>query len=280
MPEWPDLHVLRARLATRVVGRAIVAVAVREPVVVRATEDPAALLVGRRFVAVVHRGKLLILALDRGVGLVVNPMLSGLLALVPHEARTRATTCLALALDDGTDLRYLDDTRMGKVYLLHDATPEVAVPGFAALGPDAGALPWDDAELAWRAKERRGTQVRNLLMDQTFIAGIGNAYADEILWAARLHPRRTVGSLDAAEIGALRRAIGEVMAWAAREVDSAMPPELGAKPRGHLRVRGRAGTPCPRCGTALVLRHGGVKAMHFCPSCQPNAGSGPHGAPY
>lgn len=280
MPEWPDLHVLRARLEPRLAGRAIVGLTVREPVVIRATEDPAALLVGRRVEGVTQRGKFLVLALDGRVRLVVNPMLSGLLALVPHGTKLAPTTCLALALDEGTDLRYLDDTRMGKVYLLRGATPQEAVPGFAELGPDAGALPWDDAEFARRARARPRTGMRRLLLDQSFVAGIGNAYADEILWEARLHPRRTTGSLSADELAALRRAIHEVLARAAREVDAAMPATLGAKPRGHLRVRGGAGSPCPRCGTPLVLRHAGVREMHFCPSCQPKPGSGPYGAPY
>ena len=280
MPEWPDLHVLRTRLESLLVGRAITAVIVRDPIVIRATDEAATLLVGRRFLGVRHRGKFVLLDLDHEVIVVVNPMLSGLFAAVPQAAKVKATTCLTLALDDGTHLWYLDDTRMGKVYVLRGSRPEVAVPGFADLGPEAGDAPSIASEFAARVKARRGTQIRNLLLDQTFVAGIGNAYADEILWEARLHPRRTTGSLGTAEVAALQAAIGTVMEWAAREVDGAMPAELGLKPRGHLRVRGRSGTPCPRCGTGLVLRHGGVKEMVFCPTCQPNAGSGPFGAPY
>lgn len=281
MPEWPDLHVLRRRLEV-VVGRTIVGFALREPIVLRANEDPDALLVGRRIEGLLHRGKFLTLSLSGGVAIVVNPMLSGLLALVPHDAKVKATTCVAFLLDDGRDLRYLDDTKMGKVYLLRGSSPDSVVPGYGGLGPEAGALTWDEAAFAREAAAHRATQVRNLLLDQHFVAGIGNAYADEILWEARLHPRRRTGSLSAEELRALRQAIVAVMAWAVREVEVAMPAELGAKPRGHLRVRGsgRAKAPCPRCGAPLVLRHGGVKEMNFCPQCQPLEGSGPFGAPY
>ncbi|MBM4421303.1 MAG: hypothetical protein FJ034_06950 [Chloroflexi bacterium] len=95
VPEWPDLHVLRARLAQELAGRTVSTVAVREPVVLRAKADPVALLTARRFAAVVHRGKFLVLTFDEQITLVVNPMLSGLLALVPHDTKTKATTCVS-----------------------------------------------------------------------------------------------------------------------------------------------------------------------------------------
>src|SRR5262245_17322631 len=129
MPEWPDLHVLRGRLEQRVAGRTITALTLKEPIVVRSTEDPVALLVGRRFESFAHRGKFLVCALDGGVSAVLNPMLSGLLSIVPHGTKTKATTCVTLALDDGNDLRYLDDTKMGKLYLIRGDV--AAVPGLS-----------------------------------------------------------------------------------------------------------------------------------------------------
>src|SRR5690242_5346105 len=104
MPEWPDLHVLRERLATRLAGREITALVVKEPIILRSAEDPRALLVGRRFTAVAHHGKFLVFALDGDVRMVLNPMLSGLLAFVPHATKVKATTCVSLSLDDGNDL--------------------------------------------------------------------------------------------------------------------------------------------------------------------------------
>src|SRR6266498_3478397 len=136
---------------------------------------------------------------------------------------------MRLEFEGETELRYRDDVRMGKVYV------GIEAPGLADIGPDAGTLDWSEAEFAERAKAKR-SELRNLLQDQTFVAGIGNAYADEILWAARLHPKRRIGSLDPEELARFYAAFREVMARGLVEVERAMPPELGTKPRAHMRV--------------------------------------------
>ncbi|MGH2500633.1 MAG: Fpg/Nei family DNA glycosylase, partial [Candidatus Limnocylindria bacterium] len=258
MPEWPDLQVLRARLATALAGRRIVSVTVGDPVVVRATRPPEELLVGRTLRAVRQRGKYLLFECDAETALVVNPMLSGLFALAATGAPATRDTRLTLSLDDARDLRYRDDTRMGKVYLLRGERPEDAVPGFAALGPE----PADLEGFADRAR-RRGGDVRNMLMDQRFVAGIGNAYADEILWAARLHPKRPVRSLGGDELSRLEDALHVVLARAVDEVEAGTPPALGTKVRAHLRVRGRAGEPCPRCGAPIRRTRKGDDETHY-----------------
>ena len=106
-------------------------------------------------------------------------------------------------------------------------------------------------------------------MDDEFIAGIGNAYADEILWAAKLHPKRRVASLDEGEMDRLRGALHATLERAAEIVESQLPPELGTKIRTHMNVRGRAGEPCPRCGTKIVRTRHGLDEMYVCPKCQP-----------
>lgn len=264
MPEWPDLYVLRERLETALVRRRITAVRVGDPVVIRATRPLDAILFGRTFTGVRHRGKFLLFALDEGVSIVVNPMLAGLFHLARPELKATKDTRLSLALDDGSELRYRDDVRMGKVYVLEREDPLKVVPGLADLGPNASDL----SGFLARAK-KRGGEVRNLLMDQRVIAGIGNAYADEILWEARLHPKRQVRSLSAAELGALEAAIASVLERGIDEVDAGMPPELGLKVRGHMRVRGHAGEPCPRCGSSIKRTRKGDDETDLCPTCQP-----------
>jgi formamidopyrimidine-DNA glycosylase len=106
-------------------------------------------------------------------------------------------------------------------------------------------------------------------MDDEFIAGIGNAYADEILWAAKLHPKRRVATLDEGEMDRLRGALHSTLERAAEIVESQLPPELGTKIRTHMNVRGRAGEPCPRCGTKIVRTRHGLDEMYVCPKCQP-----------
>jgi formamidopyrimidine-DNA glycosylase len=268
MPEWPDLHVLQRRITAALAGKRVTAVRVHDPLVLRATRAFDDALVGRVLRDVAHRGRFLAFTFDDGMRVVVNPMLSGLFDLLPPTTKIRATTAFALTFENGTDLRYRDDTRMGKVYLLAPGASDVQVPQLSAQGEEAGALSWTADEFAKRAKGTR-RELRNLLMDDEFIAGIGNAYADEILWAAKLHPKRRVATLDDGEMDRLRGALHSVLERAAEIVEAQLPPELGTKIRTHMNVRGRAGEPCPRCGTKIVRTRHGLDEMYVCPKCQP-----------
>lgn len=268
MPEWPDLHVLRGRIETAVGGRRVTNVRVHDPLVLRATRPLDEALRGRVLERVAHRGRFLAFAFDDGARLVVNPMLSGLFDLLPPPTKIRATTAFALTFENDVDLRYRDDTRMGKVYLLPAGAPDTQVPQYSEQGDEAGTLGWTADEFARRAKATR-RELRNLLMDDEFIAGIGNAYADEILWAAKLHPKRKIASLDEGEMDRLRGALRATLERAAEIVEAELPPELGTKVRAHMNVRGRAGEPCPRCGTKIVRTRHGLDEMYVCPRCQP-----------
>jgi formamidopyrimidine-DNA glycosylase len=268
MPEWPDLHVLRSRIEKAVGGRRVTAVRVHDPLVLRATRPFDEALKGLVLTGVAHRGRFLAFSFDDRTRVVVNPMLSGLFDLLPPATKIRATTAFALTFENDVDLRYRDDTRMGKVYLLAAGAKDADVPGYAEQGVEAGALTWTADEFAKRAKGTR-RELRNLLMDDEFVAGIGNAYADEILWAAKLHPKRRVATLDAGELDRLRGALHATLERASEIVASELPPELGKKIRGHMNVRGRAGEPCPRCGTKIVRTRHGLDEMYVCPKCQP-----------
>jgi formamidopyrimidine-DNA glycosylase len=151
---------------------------------------------------------------------------------------------------------------MGKVYVGIDA------PGLSDIGPDAGTFGWSEATFSERAKAKR-SEVRNLLQDQTFISGIGNAYADEILWQAKLHPKRRVATLDEGELDRLYGALRETLARAVEVVEHELPPELGTKIRTHMKIRGKVGDPCARCGTKIVRTRHGLDEMFVCPKCQP-----------
>lgn len=268
MPEWPDLHVLRGRIEKAVGGKRVTAVRVHDPLVLRATRPFDTALRSRLLDGVAHRGRFLVFAFDDGTRVVVNPMLSGLFDLLPPETKIRATTAFALTFENGIDLRYRDDTRMGKVYLLGPGETEAGVPQLASQGEEAGTLGWTADEFARRAKKTR-RELRNLLMDDEFIAGIGNAYSDEILWAAKLHPKRKIASLDEGEMDRLRGALRATLERAAEIVEAELPPQLGTKVRAHMNVRGRAGEPCPRCGAKIVRTRHGLDEMFVCPRCQP-----------
>jgi formamidopyrimidine-DNA glycosylase len=261
VPEWPELRVMQERIAGALVGKKVVAVRVGDPVVLRAERPVDELLVGRTLRSVTHHGKFLIFAFD-GLEMTVNPMLAGLFLLQPAGAKATKDTRMRLEFEGGTELRYRDDVRMGKVYVGIDA------PGLSDIGPDAGTFEWTEAAFSERAKAKR-SELRNLLQDQTFISGIGNAYADEILWDAKLHPKRRVGSLTADEMHRFYGSLRSVIAKGLAEVETAMPAQLGEKPRAHMQIRGRAGTPCPRCGATLMRRRKGLDDVDLCPKCQP-----------
>ena len=252
---------MRERIAAALVGQKVVAVRGGDPVVLRALKPVDELLVGRTLRSVTHHGKFLIFAFD-GLDMTVNPMLAGLFLLQPAGAKATKDTRMRLEFEGGTELRYRDDVRMGKVYV------GIEAPGLSDIGPDAGTLDWTEAAFSERAKAKR-SEVRNLLQDQTFVSGIGNAYADEILWDAKLHPKRRVGSLTPDEMHRLYRSLRTVIATGLAEVETAMPAQLGEKPRAHMQVRGRAGKPCPRCGATLMRRRKGLDDVDLCPKCQP-----------
>jgi formamidopyrimidine-DNA glycosylase len=252
---------MQERIAAALVGKKVVAVRVGDPVVLRALKPVDELLVGRTLRSVTHHGKFLVFAFD-GLEMTVNPMLAGIFTLQPVGAKATKDTRMRLEFEGGTELRYRDDVRMGKVYV------GIEAPGLADIGPDAGTLEWSEAEFSERAKAKR-SEVRNLLQDQTFVSGIGNAYADEILWAAQLHPKRRVASLTTDELQRFYTALRGEIAKGLAEVEREMPPQLGEKPRAHMQVRGRAGKPCPRCGAAIMRRRKGLDDVDLCPKCQP-----------
>ncbi len=163
------------------------------------------------------------------------------------------------------ELRYLDPTRMGKVYLAPADDPS-GVPGVAELGPDA-----DDPALtleAWQERIRRHPgELKGLLRNQAFVAGIGNAYSDEILWEARLSPFRRRSTLAPEETAAMFGATRSVLSAAVDLLRRRVPPTFEKQVRDHLQVHLRGGQPCPRCGTT-ISQVGSREATSFCRTCQ------------
>ncbi len=270
MPELPDLTIVAEELARRVTGRLVTDASAPTPILLRATAEELAALVGSTVGEARRRGKFLLLPFrDRhgeDVVLAANPMLAGRFWLVDPTERVRARTGLRLKLDDGVELRYVDREMLGKLYLVRQADLD-QVPGWSEMGPDA-----DDPRLTldeFRTRIRRHPgQLKPLLRNARFVAGIGNAYSDEILWEARLAPFRRRSSLSPEEVDRLYVAMRLVLARAVEELRPLVPPKIEVQHRELLRVHRRGGEPCPRCGR--VLRQiGGDEATTFCRTCQP-----------
>ena len=286
VPELPDLAVLADAFSAALAGRAVAEVRVADPLVLRATPDQAGALVDQTVRGVTRRGKHLVFGLDR-TDIWAAPMLSGRFGLAaPGPDRPRAAIVVRFGpaltmpgtpagwvvgaswlppMTADVELRYLDPTRMGKLYIAPAGDPS-GVPGIADLGPDA-----DDPALtleAWQARIlRHPGELKALLRNQRFVAGIGNAYSDEILWEARLSPFRRRSTLAPEETAALFSATRATLGAAIDRLRARVPPTFEKQVRDHLRVHLRGGTPCPRCGTT-ISQVGGREATSFCRSCQ------------
>lgn len=270
MPELPDLTVVAEELGRRVAGRTVVEATAPTPILVRATPAELDALAGTTLGVARRRGKFLLLPFERAGApvriLAANPMLAGRFWLTSHRERLRARTGLRLALDEGEDLRYVDREMLGKLYLADPGEMD-EIPGWPEMGPDA-----DDPELtleAFRHRIRRHPgELKPLLRNPKFVAGIGNAYSDEILWEARLAPFRKRSTLSDDDVARLYDAMRRVLADATKRLRRLVPPEIETQHREFLKVHLRGGEPCPRCGREL-RQIGGREATTFCRTCQP-----------
>jgi formamidopyrimidine-DNA glycosylase len=283
VPELPDLVHVEEQLARALCGKRIEAARTGDPLVLRVmVQEPfPGVLVGRRLEAVERRGHFLRFALEGGLVLVVNAMLVGRYKLVERggDGRGKGTKAskakkdpvslgLALVFADGPELLYVDDKRMGKVYVAA-AADEAKIPVYGSLGVDP-LSPAFTREAFGKLIAKRRDQARMFLMDKAAIASIGNAYADEILFAARIHPKTFCNKLAPAERDALYEAIPRVLAGAIAEIRKRNEP-IDVKVRDFLSVRGRDGKPCPVCGTTIRAVRVGDGDACFCPTCQPTA---------
>ncbi len=244
--------------------------AVTIPIVVRAArEEFAQRLGGQVFEPVRRVAKYLLFPFENGERLVVHAMLTGRFQYCAPKERKRAKTAFVLALANGMELRYFDDRLMGKAYLAREEELGQRVPRWSEMGPDAMSPALREEEFGRRLKAYRG-QIKNVLTTEQCVAGIGNAYSDEVLWEAGIHPYRKRTELGDEALGRLYRAVRSVMEWATPIVVERMEREgLPANHyRDHLRVHRKGGEPCPRCGTAISEIAAGQRITDFCRKCQ------------
>jgi len=290
VPELPDLAIVADALHAALSGRAITSVRAPGPLAVRGTPAELEALVGQELGRIGRRGKFLLAELDRD-RVVFSPMLTGRFQLAaptaplpsktavvvgfgprarrPRDAARWTARAAWLPADDApAEIRYRDPTQMGKVYVL-PAGAERQVPGLTdgEMGPDA-----DDPSLtleAWRTRIRRHPgELKNLLKNQAFVAGIGNAYSDEVLHAARLLPFRKRTSLAPEEVDALYTATQTTLAHAIEVLRERVPPTFEKQVRDFLAVHDKGGTACPRCGTKISEVKPGGFVTSYCRGCQ------------
>jgi formamidopyrimidine-DNA glycosylase len=280
MPELPEVETVARDLRPRLVGAEIIGVRSSWARTLRNAdaESFAAAVTGRTVDAVGRRAKLLVVGLSGGIALTIHLKMTGQLFVVPSTTPDDPYVRLVLELDGGRELRFRDIRKFGKVgiYERDPRTGELLVErGGAAVFAATGPEPLDDAftlrDFRRRLRARRG-RLKPLLLDQSFLAGVGNIYADEALWAARLHPLRPAASLRPADearlYDAVRRVLAEAVERRGSSIDDYTAPDGDGAMQERLQVYQRTGEPCPRCGRPIRRIVVGGRSTHFCSWCQ------------
>jgi formamidopyrimidine-DNA glycosylase len=280
MPELPEVETVARDLRPRIVGAEISGVRSSWARTLRTHEASAFAdaVVGRTIEAVGRRAKLLIVELSGGLALTIHLKMTGQLFVVPSGVPEDAYVRLVLELADGRELRFRDIRKFGKVglYERDPATGELVVErGGAGVFATTGPEPLDEGftlrDFRRRLRTRRG-RLKPLLLDQSFLAGVGNIYADEALWAARLHPLRPASSLRPADekrlYEELRRILAEAVERRGSSIDDYTAPDGDGAMQERLQVYQRTGEPCPRCGRPVRRIVIGARSTHFCSWCQ------------
>jgi formamidopyrimidine-DNA glycosylase len=276
VPELPEVEVVRRGLESLTTGRTICSVEVLHPRPLRrhvaGPADFADRVAGRRIDAVRRRGKYLWLALDSGDAVLGHLGMSGQLLVAPHPSPPERHLRVVLSLDDGYDIRFADQRMFGGLLVSEggaDLPPEIAHIALDPLDPA-----FHDMGFVLAVRGRR-TGIKRALLDQRLVSGVGNIYADEGLWGARLHYARPTATLRAKEATTLLCEIRAVMERALDEGGTSFDSlyvnvngESGYFERS-LAVYGREGLPCPRCGTAIRRDAFMNRSSFSCPRCQP-----------
>ncbi len=271
MPELPEVQTIVDELRPQLLGRVFTGLDTDWAPALATAPLPQfrTRLVGQRILEVRRRGKYLLFSLSSGDTLVIHLMMSGHLPVLPGSEPCDRHIHTRFLLDDGRELRFRDVRKLGRAYLVADPNEVLG-----HLGPE----PLDEGfalhQFRIRIARRRG-RLKSLLLNQRFLAGLGNIYADEALFSARLHPLRTADALDNQEIEYLYQSIRRVLTRALVHQGTTLDDAAYQRPNGRvgnyqhrLQVYGREGKPCPLCSTPIQRIVVGGRGTHFCPHCQ------------
>jgi formamidopyrimidine-DNA glycosylase len=298
MPELPEVETVRRGLASLIIGRSIKTVEHDTPKSFpNATADVERFLIGATVTAVRRRAKVLMIDLSTDYTLVIHLKMTGQMVFVEQGTQRGAgsaddelrfgaghpneslvghlpdrSTRVTFTFVDGSHLYFNDQRKFGWIRLL----PTLEVPNIdfmKKVGPEPLDADFTAEQFAERFKRRARTSIKAALLDQTVIAGVGNIYADESLWGAKIHPKRLVGSITSDEFRQLYAELRSVMNTAIEKGGSTDKNYVNAEgKRGSYltfaRVFRREGKPCPRCGTTIIKFKAAGRGTHVCPHCQ------------
>jgi formamidopyrimidine-DNA glycosylase len=277
VPELPEVETVVRDLRPLLVGRRLTALTRATGEELRRPWDPAweAQLLGQVVSAIDRRGKWIDISLQGERTLLVHLGMTGQLTVVAATEPLLDHTHVIFDLDNGQQLRFRDVRRFGSMTFHPTHAARDGVFTEAGLGPE----PFDLQPAAWRQSlQATARPIKAVLLDQGVVAGVGNIYADEALFRARLHPGRIANQLTRAEAERLRKSIASVLREAIEHRGSSIRDYIGGSGlRGgyqeEFRAYGRTGEPCPRCGTPIASLRLAGRSSHYCPTCQPEADS-------
>jgi len=273
MPELPEVETIRRQLEPWLTGKTITRIEVPDPLVTEPASPASFIkrLRGRIIETVGRHGKYLLFNLDSGDILVIHLRMTGILTQISQPLTQEQNRHLRLLLrfSDGTALAFHDARRFGKAFVLSQKTAAVY---WKKLGPEPLGRSFNRSHLK-SVLEKRQRPIKSLLLDQKFIAGIGNIYADEALFRARIHPSRPSGDLDEDEIKELTNSIKETLRKAIRLEGSSIDTYRDSRGRrGRFQetfsVHRRQGEACPVCKKSIEKIKVGGRGTYFCPRCQ------------
>lgn len=273
MPELPEVETVKRTLQPKLAGlsfegaEVFLAKVVRTPESFRLDE----LIAGKKLLKLGRRGKYLLMRLSDGFSLVVHLRMTGRLTYCGKDTPVDKHTHVVFNLNNGDQLRFADMRQFGRIWLLPTDSLE-SLPGFK----DLGVEPFDEIftrDFLKKELRRRYSRIKPLLLDQTFIAGLGNIYTDEALHRARINPERLATTLNAREVAHLYRAIREVLQEGIENRGTTVRDFIDSDGRAGqyqemLRVYSRENKPCPACGKGIVKKKIGGRSSYFCPACQ------------
>lgn len=276
MPELPEVEVVRRGLDGHVRGRTIATAVIRHPRAARrhlaGGDDLAARMVGATVTGIARRGKYLWLILDDQDALLMHLGMSGQMLITSRDVAMSSHERARITFTDGgSDLRFEDQRTFG--HFMYDESGAVLPSPISHIARDPFDPEFDQAAAVARIKAKR-VGIKRALLDQTLVSGIGNIYADEALWAAKVHGETSASSMSKPRISAVIDAARDVMAAALAQGGTSFD-RLYVDVSGRsgyfarsLSVYGLAGHPCPRCGTPIVREQFMNRSSHFCPVCQ------------
>ena len=273
MPELPEVETIKRVIGTQIHGLTIEHVAINRPEVIShpTAEEFTQRLTGQVIAGMTRRGKFFVIQFDSGCRLLIHLRMTGCLLLAPSEYPMEKHTHIAFGLSSGQELRFSDARRFGRLWLLYsdeaDTYSGIEKLGIEPLSPEL------DAEYLSQRLSKSKRAIKECLMDQSVIAGIGNIYSDEILFTAKIHPARPACSLTENEWRRLAAAIPECLLFFICKNEISPAEYLAGKGKDYrntpfLQVYGRDGKPCPNCGATLRRMVINQRSSVFCPQCQ------------